>query len=155
VVEADGVGLALIIELALELGLAEAEALVLIIALADAEVVALALAVAEALEVGLAIMLSSMPRSSTPMSSAFPAPIPVSSIPISSDWATVTGAKTNTASATDNTNKTNLGMFTPRFRVRQLYIRLFVLDGLRIGSRFGRESRDTRLGYPGPGHNGG
>jgi len=134
--EAEAVGLALIIALALEVGLAEAEAL-LLIALADAEVLDIALAVAEALEVGLAIILLSIPRSSIPMLSASPAAIPLSSMPISSDCAAATGAKTNTASATDNTNTTNLRMFTPHFRVRHFYIRLRVVGGLSVRRRLG------------------
>jgi hypothetical protein len=66
VAEAVAVGLALIVALALEVGLAEAEALVLI-----------ALAEAEALEVGLAIILLSMPRWSTLICPAWLRPIPL------------------------------------------------------------------------------
>jgi hypothetical protein len=77
VAEALVVGLALIVALALEVGLAEAEALVLI-ALAEAVgLVEMALAEAEALEVGLAIIWLSIPRSSTLICPAWLPPIPL------------------------------------------------------------------------------
>jgi hypothetical protein len=127
--EAEVVELALIIALALEVELAEAEELLVLVALAEAEELDIALAEAEALEVGLAIILSSIPRSSIPISSACPESIPLSSMPISPDWAAATGAKTNTASATDNTNTTNLRIATPRLWVRYFYIRWWVAGG--------------------------
>jgi hypothetical protein len=37
---------------------------------------------------------------------------------MSSDWAAATGAKTNTANATDKTNNTDLRTVSPRFRLR-------------------------------------
>jgi hypothetical protein len=102
--EADAEGLALLVALSLEAGLAEAEALL----------IALVVAEAEALEEGLVTLLSSNPRSSIPLSSKPRSSIPLSSAPISSPWAAATGAKTNTANATDKTSKTDLRTVSPR-----------------------------------------
>jgi hypothetical protein len=96
-VSADAEGLALFVALVLEAELAEAEALLI------------ALAVAETLVVGLAATSSSIPRSSIPLSSKPSAPR--ASIPLSV-WA-ATGAKTNTADATENASETDLRIFSP------------------------------------------
>ena len=95
---------ALLVALALEVGLAEAEAPLI------------ALVEAEALEAGLGATLSSTPRSSIPRSS-----IPLSSKPRSSaPWAAATGAKTNTANATDKTSNMDLRIVSPRSRLHIL-----------------------------------
>jgi hypothetical protein len=142
--EVETEGLALLVALALEVGFAEAEAL--LVALMEAEALLIALAEAEALEAGLAtpssnprsstprssrplsskprssIPLSSAPRtsiplSSKPLSSAPRASMPLSSGPLSSPWAAATGAKTNTANATDKTSKMDLRTVSPRLRL--------------------------------------
>ena len=110
---------ALLVALALEVGLAEAEAPLI------------ALVEAEALEAGLGATLSSTPRSSIPRSSiplsskprssAPSACIPLSSKPRSSaPWAAATGAKTNTANATDKTSNMDLRIVSPRSRLHIL-----------------------------------
>jgi len=142
-VEADAEGLALLVALPL-VGLAEAEVLLIALVVAEAEALLVVLAEAEALEAGLATLWSSNPRSSIPLSSkprssiplaskprssapraSIPlsskprssaplASIPLSSAPISSSWAAATGAKTNTANATDKTSKMDLRTVSPR-----------------------------------------
>jgi hypothetical protein len=101
----------------LALGLAEAEALLVALVVAEAEALLVALVEAEALETGLAVALSSKPRSSKPRSSAPQASIPLSSAPLSSVWAAATGAKINTANATDKISNTDLRTVSPRFRL--------------------------------------
>jgi hypothetical protein len=115
----EGEGVALLV--ALEVGLAEA--LLVALGVAEAEALPAALAEDEALETGLAVALSSMPRSSMPRSSkprssAPLACIPLSSEPLSSDWAEATGAKANTANATNKTSNIDLRIVPPRCRLR-------------------------------------
>jgi hypothetical protein len=126
--EADVEGLALLVALPL-VGLAEAEALLIALVVAEAEALPAALVEAEALEAGLATLLSSNPRSSTPRSSiplsskpwsSIPlsskplSSAPRASMPLSSPWAAATGAKTNTANATDKISKMDLRTVSPR-----------------------------------------
>ena len=105
---------ALLVALALEVGLAEAEAPLI------------ALVEAEALEAGLGATLSSTPRSSIPRSCIPLSSKPLSSIPLSSKprssapWAAATGAKTNTANATDKTSNMDLRIVSPRSRLHIL-----------------------------------
>jgi hypothetical protein len=127
-------GVALLV--ALEVGLAEA--LLVALGVAEAEALPATLAEADALETGLAVALSSIPRSSKPRSSmprssaartstpwsskprssAPRACIPLSSPPLSSDWADATGAKANTANATNKTSTMDLRIVPPRCRLR-------------------------------------
>ncbi len=74
--------------------------------LAEGEALPDALDEAEAVEAGLAVA-SSIPRSS----------VPRASMPLSSEWAAATGAKTNTANATERTSNTDLRTVSPRFRL--------------------------------------
>ena len=105
--------------------------------LGEAEALLVALAEAEALETGLAAALSStallfiplsskpllsaprtcIPLSSKPRSSVPRACLPLSSTPPSSPWAAATGAKTDTANATDKTSNNHLRIVSPLFRL--------------------------------------
>jgi hypothetical protein len=110
----EGEGVALLV--ALEVGLAEA--LLVALGVAEAEALPIALAEAEALETGLAVALSSMPRSSKPRSSVPRACTPLSSAPLSSDWADARGANANTVNATNKTSNMDLRIVPPRCRLR-------------------------------------
>lgn len=94
--------------------------------LAEGEALPDALDEAEAVEAGLAVASSmprsskprsSIPRSSKPRSSIPRSSVPRSSMPLSSEWAAATGAKTNTANATERTSNTDLRTVSPRFRL--------------------------------------
>ena len=124
-------------------GMADAVVLGEAVGLALGEAVGLALgeapelAEAEALEAGLAAAFSStallfiplsskplssaprtcIPLSSKPRSSAPRVCLPLSSTPPSSPWAAATGAKTDTANATDKTSNNHLRIVSPLFRL--------------------------------------